>query len=57
MGIEMPIARIVGKWKVSQNRPRADRLGVAAGLRNRGSGNDIAMEALVLAALEQPASD
>jgi transcriptional regulator len=33
VGIEMPIARIEGKWKVSQNRPAADRDGVAAGLR------------------------
>jgi transcriptional regulator len=33
VGIEIPISRIEGKWKVSQNRPDADRLGVAAGLR------------------------
>jgi transcriptional regulator len=33
VGLEIPIARIEGKWKVSQNRPAADRAGVAAGLR------------------------
>jgi transcriptional regulator len=33
VGIEIPIARIEGKWKVSQNRPAVDRAGVAAGLR------------------------
>lgn len=33
VGIEIPIERLVGKWKVSQNRSAADRLGVAAGLR------------------------
>lgn len=32
VGIEIPIARIEGKWKVSQNRPEADRAGVHAGL-------------------------
>ena len=31
-GLEIPIARIEGKWKVSQNRSGADRAGVAAGL-------------------------
>ena len=33
VGIEIEIARIEGKWKVSQNRAEADRLGVSAGLR------------------------
>ncbi|MCQ3925536.1 MAG: FMN-binding negative transcriptional regulator [Rhodocyclaceae bacterium] len=32
VGIEIPIARIEGKWKLSQNRPEADRAGVVAGL-------------------------
>ncbi|HUG23555.1 FMN-binding negative transcriptional regulator [Piscinibacter sp.] len=36
VGIEIPISRIAGKWKVSQNRPEADRLGVVAGLRSKG---------------------
>jgi transcriptional regulator len=33
IGIEIEITRIEGKWKVSQNRSEADRLGVAEGLR------------------------
>jgi transcriptional regulator len=33
IGIEIPIARIEGKWKMSQNRPDADRQGVIAGYR------------------------
>jgi transcriptional regulator len=33
VGIEMPISRISGKWKVSQNRPLADRSGAVEGLR------------------------
>jgi transcriptional regulator len=36
VGIEIEITRIEGKWKVSQNRPEADRQGVAAGLRSVG---------------------
>lgn len=32
VGIEIPIAVIEGKWKVSQNRPEPDRRGVAEGL-------------------------
>ena len=36
VGLEIPIARIEGKWKVSQNRAAADQAGVAAGLRGSG---------------------
>jgi transcriptional regulator len=32
VGVEIEISDIEGKWKVSQNRPVADREGVAAGL-------------------------
>jgi len=32
VGIRIPIDRLLGKWKVSQNRSPADRLGVADGL-------------------------
>ncbi len=32
VGIEIPVERLLGKWKVSQNRSETDRLGVAAGL-------------------------
>lgn len=35
VGIEIPVARIEGKWKVSQNRPDADRAGVVDGLREQ----------------------
>ena len=33
VGIEIPIARLEGKWKMSQNRDAADRQGVIDGLR------------------------
>lgn len=36
VGIEIDIAEISGKWKVSQNRPVADRVGVAEGLGAAG---------------------
>ena len=36
IGVEIPIDRIEGKWKVSQNRPEVDRAGVVAGLRGGG---------------------
>jgi transcriptional regulator len=46
VGLQIPIARIEGKWKVSQNRNAADQGGVASGLR--GSGDEAeAMAALV----------
>jgi transcriptional regulator len=32
VGIELPIERLEGKWKLSQNRAAADRRGVVAGL-------------------------
>jgi transcriptional regulator len=47
VGIEIPIARIEGKWKVSQNRPAADREGVVAGLQAQGDEASLAMAALV----------
>jgi transcriptional regulator len=34
VGIEIPISRIDGKWKMSQNKTDADRQGVAAGMRS-----------------------
>lgn len=50
IGIELPIASIVGKWKVNQNRSVADREGVVAGLRERPDG--AAMAALVAATIK-----
>ena len=41
VGVEIPIARIEGKWKVSQNRPAVDRAGVVAGLRGGGGDTEI----------------
>ena len=54
VGLEIPISRIEGKWKTSQNRPRADRHGVAAGLEGRGEPSAAAMAALVLERIDDP---
>lgn len=34
--VEVALTRLEGKWKLSQNRPEADRQGVAEGYRNDG---------------------
>jgi len=57
VGIRMPIDSIIGKWKLSQNRPHADKLGVAAGLRNRGSSDDIELAVMLSAVLEQTSTE
>jgi transcriptional regulator len=36
VGFALPIARLEGKWKMSQNRPGQDRAGVIEGLREQG---------------------
>lgn len=47
VGIEMPVARIAGKWKLSQNQPAANRAGVVAGLSQSTAPDAAAMAALV----------
>ncbi|MBS0249291.1 MAG: FMN-binding negative transcriptional regulator, partial [Proteobacteria bacterium] len=47
VGLEIPILRIDGKWKVSQNRPAADQAGVAAGLRGLSDNADAMADALI----------
>jgi predicted FMN-binding regulatory protein PaiB len=36
VGFELPIAKLEGKWKMSQNRPAEDRAGVVQGLGREG---------------------
>ena len=47
VGIEVPIVQLAGKWKVSQNRPREDRAGVAHGLLQSKADYDTSMAHLV----------
>ncbi len=42
IGVEIPITTIEGKWKVSQNRPAADRQGVQEGLLNERLNSEMA---------------
>jgi transcriptional regulator len=48
IGFELPIARLEGKWKMSQNRPMADQAGVVEAL-GRESGNGAAVAAIIAA--------
>jgi transcriptional regulator len=43
IGFELTIARLEGKWKMSQNREMQDRVAVVTGLRERGEGEDLAV--------------
>jgi len=45
VGIEVPIRKLTGKWKLGQNRPAADQLGIISGLT---SGGDAQSNALAL---------
>ena len=47
VGIEIPLTRLVGKWKVSQNRPAVDREGVVKALSGLGNDEARAMSGLV----------
>jgi transcriptional regulator len=47
IGLEIPITRLVGKWKVSQNRPPQDRDGAVEGLSREGGDAGAAMARLI----------
>ena len=47
VGLRLPIARIEGKRKMSQNRSAEDRAGVAAGLAASERASDHAAAALI----------
>jgi len=47
VGLELPIQKIEGKWKVSQNRTEPDRNGVIDGLAKLNTPESLAMKALV----------
>lgn len=47
VGIEIPIDRLVGKFKASQNRRDVDRAGAIAGLRETGEPGNVAMAELM----------
>jgi transcriptional regulator len=47
VGVEIPLTRITGKWKASQNRTTADRAGVVNGLRERDDPDAQSMAGMV----------
>jgi transcriptional regulator len=47
VGLELPIQRLEGKWKVSQNRTERERNGVVDGLARLNTPDSLAMKALV----------
>jgi len=47
VGFELPIARLYGKWKMSQNRSAKDRAGVANGLELEGGAAGAAIAAIM----------
>jgi transcriptional regulator len=53
VGIEIPIERLTGKWKVSQNRVPADRAGVVAALSEASEQSDRAVALLVASKLAE----
>ena len=53
VGIEIPISRLVGKSKVSQNQPKKNQEGVVAGLRNLNTDSAKEMAQVVQNAIDQ----
>lgn len=51
IGIEIPLTKLSGKWKTSQNRPEQDRLNIATGLRMSTEQNALSMATLVEASV------
>jgi transcriptional regulator len=43
VGIEIPVAKLLGKWKVSQNRPEIDRAGVVNELTRATDADSLAI--------------
>jgi transcriptional regulator len=55
VGLEIPIASLIGKWKASQNRSVPDRLGVIAGLKEGADSESQQMARLVRERTNRPA--
>jgi predicted FMN-binding regulatory protein PaiB len=52
--VEVPIRRLVGKFKLSQNRSTPDRQGVEAGLRDRDQTDLVSLAEHMQATRESP---
>jgi transcriptional regulator len=49
VGFELPIVRLEGKWKMSQNRTAEDRAGTIEGLRREGGPGEAAVAEIMAA--------
>ncbi len=47
VGVSIPVSRLIGKWKTSQNRLPHDRVGAVNGLRAAGGPEQLAMAQLI----------
>lgn len=56
VGIEIPVERLEGKFKLSQNRPAADVAGVIANLRRRGGDANVALAEAMQQAADETAA-
>jgi transcriptional regulator len=54
VGLEIPITRLTGKWKLGQNRSERDRAGVVDGLRREGRESAEALASLVRETIDRP---
>jgi len=54
VGLELPVERLEGKWKVSRNQPERNRIGVVKGLERLNTPESLAMKALVVEEGERP---
>lgn len=54
VGIEIPIVRMIGKAKLNQNKSDSDRAGAAAGLREMGGEDRMAVAELIDRARQEP---
>jgi len=52
VGLEIPVTRLLGKWKMSQNRSAPDRAGVIRGLRGNTDADAMSIASLVEQSLE-----
>jgi transcriptional regulator len=54
VGVEIPIQKLIGKWKMSQNRSESDQLGVVAGLMGREDAHSASVARLIQKSLRSP---
>lgn len=54
VGIEIPVRRVEGKWKLSQNRSAPDYAGTIDGLRARGDPDSVAVADAMTALRHEP---